>query len=504
MKARILFLAAVFSAITFVRAEDFNFERAKEIFAKKQRGETLSDDEQKYMEEAKRRFQERTGMSEEQINKLRALHEKEQRGESLSAEEKKMLEEARSRAGAMKRLDGAPSPQKDDAFDWQKARSIHEKAQRGESLTADEQKYYDEAKERMKSGRGPSRPPGGGDSAEMQRAREIYQKKQNGGTLTAEEEKILAEAMKRRGGGGGGGSASRNENGPSGQPVADAALLKTLVPLPELTGSYKGQDGGLYGGGKNEPPAELQARASKAVTQIKGLDRDGKASADGRIVLLSIGMSNTTMEFSGFVQKANADERKAANVVVVDGAQGGKDATAWATADAQPWSVAEDRLKVAGVTPQQVQAVWIKQALIQPQREFPAEVDRLHDRLDEIVKIAKTKYPNLRLVFLSSRTYAGYATTRLNPEPHAYEGAFAVRRLISGQSKDETAPVLLWGPYIWAAGEKPNRADGFTYTSQDVGGDGTHPSQSGRDKVASALLSFFTSDLNAKPWFTKH
>ena len=138
------------------------------------------------------------------------------------------------------------------------------------------------------------------------------------------------------------------------------------MPPDELTGKYKEQDGGLYGGGKNEPPAEHAALARKAIAEIKPLDRDGKPAADGKVVLMSIGMSNTTMEFSSFVQLANADPLKAVHVVVVDAAQGGKDATAWARAEAQPWKVAEEKLRGANVSSAQVQAVWIKQALMAP------------------------------------------------------------------------------------------------------------------------------------------
>jgi hypothetical protein len=38
---------------------------------------------------------------------------------------------------------------------------------------------------------------------------------------------------------------------------------------------------------------------------------------------------------------------------------------------------------------------------------------------------------------------------------------------------------------------------------EDCGNGGTHPSESGREKVAHLLLDFFTKDPNAKPWFTK-
>ena len=38
---------------------------------------------------------------------------------------------------------------------------------------------------------------------------------------------------------------------------------------------------------------------------------------------------------------------------------------------------------------------------------------------------------------------------------------------------------------------------------EDLVGDGTHPSDSGRKKVAELLLEFFKTDANAKTWFVK-
>ena len=62
-----------------------------------------------------------------------------------------------------------------------------------------------------------------------------------------------------------------------------------------------------------------------------------------------------------------------------------------------------------------MQAVWIKQALINQGRfgEFPKHSDELKDRLEAIIAQANARYPNLKLVYLSSRIYAGYATTPL-------------------------------------------------------------------------------------------
>ncbi len=45
--------------------------------------------------------------------------------------------------------------------------------------------------------------------------------------------------------------------------------------------------------------------------------------------------------------------------------------------------------------------------------------------------------------------------------------------------------------------------DGLKYERGDFVGDGTHPSDSGRAKVAQLLLTFFKTDATARTWFTK-
>ena len=88
----------------------------------------------------------------------------------------------------------------------------------------------------------------------------------------------------------------------------------------------------------------------------------------------------------------------------------------------------------------------------------------------------------------------------MNPEPYAYESAFAVRWLIQDQIAAQQelnfdpsrgtvkAPLLLWGPYLWADGTTPRQPDKLSYKREDLAGDGTHPSTSGREKVAKLLL----------------
>lgn len=359
----------------------------------------------------------------------------------------------------------------------------------------------------------------GGEKIDWNRARRLYRKIQGGGQLTADDRAYLDRARaarqgRRNRGGNGNGGGRRGNRGRGSAPEAKASL--GLKPLSELgRGRYKGQVGGLYGAGKNVPPKAHQKLAAKAISLIRPLDANGRPAAQGKVVLLSIGMSNTTQEFSQFKRIADRDSAKSRSLIIVDGAQGGRDASRWTTENAPTWSVLDQRLKSAGVNAKQVQVGWIKQAIAGPGRigEFPKHSDRLADELAKIVRVMKKRFPNLRVVYLSSRIYAGHATSNLNPEPYAYESAFSVRGVIERQMKGAkdlnpgvrgraVAPVLLWGPYLWADGTTPRKSDKLVWERKDLGGDGTHPSGSGRTKVANLLLKFFKTDAGARAWFT--
>jgi hypothetical protein len=291
-----------------------------------------------------------------------------------------------------------------------------------------------------------------------------------------------------------------------------------LVPLTELgAGQYKGSPGGLYPGGSNSPPPTHLAAATQRAAAIAPLNSAGEPAIDGRITLLSIGMSNATQEFSRFVQLASADPQKSARVLLVDGAQGGQTASVIRDPNANFWAVVDQRLAQAGSSAAQVQVIWLKEANARPGQQFPADsfpaaANALRDDLEAVVHVAHARFPNAKLLYLTSRIYAGYASTPLNPEPYAYEGGFSVKWLIEKQidgdpavnfdpAKGEVkAPLLLWGPYLWGDGLTP-RADGLVWRCEDFTDDGTHPSLSGRQKVASLLLGFFKSDATARSWF---
>jgi hypothetical protein len=304
---------------------------------------------------------------------------------------------------------------------------------------------------------------------------------------------------------------------PPAQPKVDTSKMKTL---PDLGAEkYQGFEGGLYPGGKNERPKEHDAAGMALAKSVKPLGTDGTSAASGKVVMLSVGMSNTTQAFSTFKRLADADKDKHTDLVLVDGAQGGMTAARIKDPDdkgsgTKYWDVVDQRLKAANVTREQVQIAWIKQADAGPRDGFPKYAQTLRDELRQIVRAMQVRFPNLKIVYLSSRTYGGYATTTLNPEPYAFESGFSVKWLIEEQLKGDKelnfdpkkgavkAPWLSWGPYLWANGTTKS-ADGLFYEQSDYGTDGTHPSPAGQRKIAEHMLKFFKSEPTAKPWFVK-
>lgn len=252
-----------------------------------------------------------------------------------------------------------------DQIDWKRAQQIHQKFLRGEKLTDEEQAYHDRAAKALQADAGKQ----ADDGIDWKRANQLHERLNRGEKLTAEERAYHDRAAK---------ALQASHRPPPAKPPTG------LKPLSDMAAEdrYKGEDGGLYGGGKNEPPERHLQTAMKQAKLIRPLDAEGKPADDGKIVLISVGMSNTT-------------------------------------------------------------------------------------------------------------------------EPYAYESAFVVRWLIQDQIKGSLAksPLLLWGPYLWADGEKGRKLDDLVWKAEDLVSDGTHPSPNGRRKVAELLLRFMKNDPTAKTWF---
>jgi hypothetical protein len=278
-----------------------------------------------------------------------------------------------------------------------------------------------------------------------------------------------------------------------------------VTPLTDLgSGQYLGFAGGLYPNGKNSPPSAYKKAGVALGATVQPVDRNGKPSTSGKIVMISIGMSNASRQFSEFIRLADADPRIDSSLFMIDSAREGADATQIAVTCGDYWMHVDRQLQRCEISTAQVQVVWLKTALAHEPRGFPEKARLLQRALRMIVEILRTKFSLLKLLYVSSRTYGGYSESDLSPEPSAYESAFAVKWLteehINNPSFDRLIPWVSWGPYLWADGLTP-RGDGLVWERSDFEPDGVHTSAQGALKVATKLFEFFESDPSAQSWF---
>jgi hypothetical protein len=298
-----------------------------------------------------------------------------------------------------------------------------------------------------------------------------------------------------------------------------------LIPINDLgTGQFINAwngvwQGGLYPNGSNLLPAAHKNAGLQLAGQIQCLDQNGNPdAANGKIVWLSIGMSNTTQETQKFIPLANALSGKNPRLTLVDGAVGGQTAQIISTQNnsnyTSYWNTVQSRLSAAGVSPKQVQVVWLKEANAVGTTPIKQYYDSLVVQLKRITRELKIRFPNVKLCYIASRISARYATSTLNPEPFAYYTGWAVKKVIEDQINGEAqlaytganvkSPWLSWGIYMWSDGDKPQLTDPKIFWScpADFQNDGTHPSNpTGATKAGNLLLNFFSTDDTAKPWF---
>lgn len=294
---------------------------------------------------------------------------------------------------------------------------------------------------------------------------------------------------------------------------ARAQTCPSCVPLSDLgAGTYQGEQGGLYPGGSNDAPPAHAAAALHAARGVVPRAADGTPDPDGFIGVLGMGFSNLGQEWREVTRRVEADPGVGGHLVLIEGAINGGATPQLKDPSGPYWPVLDDRLVAAGVTHEQVQVVFLEtSAPPVPGLTFPGSAEFLRDELAEVVRLIHLRLPNVRLVFLSTLIYAGYSSIWLT-EPGNYEDGFGVKWLIEDQINGDPdleydprrgpvrAPVLTWGPYLWANGATP-RSDGLTWMPGDFESDGFHPSPSGEDKAAELFIDFIEASPAAQAIF---
>jgi hypothetical protein len=303
-------------------------------------------------------------------------------------------------------------------------------------------------------------------------------------------------------------------------PKADMTGVKPFIDMGP-SDRYQGLEGGLYPGGQNKRPAVHEQKGLELAKQIQPLDQDGKPSPDGKIVVLGIGFSNSNQCYTGFINVSKNDTDIDPHVVLVNGCMGALPAREAQKEDGKRgndgalyWPYVDDQLAAKGASRAQVQVAWIKETDPGPSGGFPNWARNLQGEIERIVKLMTGRFPNLKMIYLSSRSWAGFSSGNANPEPYAFESGYSVKWLIQDQLEgkpgmvDDPAtgkrvPWLSWGPYLWTNGTQ-KRSDGHSITQADYrAGEGLHHSEQGIEKMGKVLLNFFKTYTTTRTWFLK-
>jgi Abnormal spindle-like microcephaly-assoc'd, ASPM-SPD-2-Hydin len=291
-----------------------------------------------------------------------------------------------------------------------------------------------------------------------------------------------------------------------------------LVPLNDLgTGTFLGQEGGLYPNGSNIRPASHDSDGVKLADAIVPLDTNGNPDPNGQYVLLSVGMSVAHIDYEGLADRAITEPTINPHLVLVNGAQPRGDADLFADPNNSFWNpIFSDFLPNSGVTPAQVVAAWVLDDNPKPQGGFPTTSQTLQANFDSIAQNLHSKFPNLQIAYFLTRNYAGYSNGvggAPDAEPTSYEVEWGPKWSIQDQldglpsmnynaaNGPVMAPWVAWGPHNWADGLFP-RSDGLTWSCQDFQPDGHHSNQyTGKWKDANISINFRKTDDTSRPWF---
>jgi hypothetical protein len=287
--------------------------------------------------------------------------------------------------------------------------------------------------------------------------------------------------------------------------VENVSLMNDLSELK----SYKGKALGLYNNNSNSPSINQKVLAQRQLQLIKPLDGNGNPATQGKIGFVYIGDPYTQGEFASFNELIKDNNLVNQKLVLVDGADIKIDTTYWEKSQFA-WENLKKSVDSKYITEKQVQIVWINLSNTASSSELDSDIQNFADILQKITESALIKFPNTRIVYLSSPRYMGYSTESQFKEPDAYETSFAVRELISRQEKGElnfrenitsleSDTVLLWGPYVWNNSTAGSSA--FSISKDDLMSDGLIFTAAGRQKYVLNLFTYWSENEFTKSWF---
>lgn len=187
-----------------------------------------------------------------------------------------------------------------------------------------------------------------------------------------------------------------------------------MIPIYDLGVSpYRGYTGGLYPLGSNRIPASHFAAGMHQGSQLQPLNGDGEPAADGLVGCMSLGYSTAAMT-TQYVRFIHQIKQEWPELLIANAAQAGKDLNAMTAADHAYWQQSISMILEQGLTPEQVQIIWLSTSdATVYDLPFPEQPRVQLDKYQTCLKLIREYFPNVRIVFVSDRAYGGYISEKI-------------------------------------------------------------------------------------------
>lgn len=225
---------------------------------------------------------------------------------------------------------------------------------------------------------------------------------------------------------------------------------------------------------------------------------------DGVIGVVCIGMSNANQECGDFIEKLAAGAfagQVNPQVRFVNCAVPGNAIERWndPARDNKLWDgCIQHKIPRAGLRLEQIRVVWHKAAdmmttdaggaVYPPYPDPNSDYFHFYENLTTFAARLHEKLPAVQAVYVTSRSYGGFASKASRGEPHSYEEGLALNQWLKDHPLVEGV-WYGWGPYIWApdCATGTTNGSGVCYERSDYRDDGIHPAQGALDKISQML-----------------
>jgi hypothetical protein len=298
---------------------------------------------------------------------------------------------------------------------------------------------------------------------------------------------------------------------------ATTATDTIRIPLTDMGAkTYMGFTGHLYPGG-DRPTGTYATDLLNIANSIVPLDASGNVnSTTGVVGFIAIGNSTCTIMMNALRRKTVGNPLTNAKLRTATCTDGGASVNQIMNTNDAYWGIVNTKLTQNNLTNKQVQVVYMEADDSLETKDFPGRPQRARDKFAVAMRTFKTKFPNIKIVYLLSRTTAFIKPKAnghiINSEPDPYYLGWACKWLIQDQingvpgliykGSGAVAPIVTWGWYEWANGTTTPRKDGFVWTV-DMTSDGLHATDIGADTLSNRFQKWLFADPAAKLWYAK-